>query len=96
MPPEREYSKQEKVDLQVMRDLAELVGHKAWTTYVNLLNKHKIDWHNKLMQPISDASGSYASEYAKGAVYGLTQATDLPAIIIEGIKKSILPPKDEE
>ena len=91
--PDREYTQQEKDDLKVMRDLEHLLEQKKWKTYTKLLDSKKVKWHTTILKPVDNMGQLFVEEYAKGAVYGLTQATDLPAIIIQGVKESVLPPK---
>lgn len=96
MPPKREYSEKEREDLRTMRVLEELIATNGWKVYSELVNRLKFEQHTKVLQPVGSIGELFFAEYAKGAVYGLTQATDLPGIIIQGVRESVLPAKDQE
>lgn len=76
--------------VKISRSLKDLVATPAWKDYVKFLSDITREYHTKVLAPSSGIDGVLASEYAKGAVYGLTQAVSLPDHIIKVTNETIL------
>lgn len=71
-----------------------LLKSEGWKVFCRLLDEQALDFHKQVLLPISEEAGVWRSEYAKGAVYGLTLAKEKPASIIAGIEATL--PKGQE
>jgi hypothetical protein len=69
---------------------------EGWGRFIQLLNQKKLQEHTAMLQPAQDFGSVFATEYHKGAVYGLTVATDLPGTIINTVKETILSRDEDE
>lgn len=73
-----------------MRALEKLIAYPEWKVYQTLVREIARPHHQKLIQQVVDIGGIFANEYAKGAVYGLTAALDIPSVTITQVRTTIL------
>jgi hypothetical protein len=92
--PEVKWTPEMRRDAKIAALLRSLISSPGWEEFKRQINERAKEQHNLMLQPATDIMSVYRTEYAKGAVYGLTLALALPEAIIEGVTESL--PKEPE
>lgn len=93
----REEARKQREDIQLVRDLADMMRTDGWKQYVRLLNNKIEERTESIFDPPTDGS-LRREDHNKGACYALIWARDLPSVIVESMKPATSsdPAQDEE
>jgi hypothetical protein len=84
---EQDIAAQQRIDTQEVKQDAELfqtlLKHPGWPRYLAILEKVGNNFHTKLMEPLENSFQSVKTEFAKGALTGLSLAAQLPSLKIK-------------
>lgn len=94
-PMQKEMAKQANEDIKRARIFKDLLNTEGWRLYSELLN----DMINTKMMEVIKAptaeGGVLASEYNKGAVYGIMLARDTPGVNIAAMEQLVAAANEE-
>lgn len=84
---EEDIAAQQRIERQQIRQDAEvfqsLLKHPGWPRYLAMIEKVGGNYHQEIMRPLNNSFESVKSEFAKGALTGLSLAAQLPSAKIK-------------
>lgn len=92
----KEAKKADAADLALMQALELMVKNIGWGRYQTLLNSKITMFSEQLLMPSGGLDGLVASEFIKGAMFGLVLARDQPQVIIDAMKQQFGSAQAEE
>jgi hypothetical protein len=79
----KELTSEERMRRQELRSDAEvfqtLIKHPGWPRYMAMIEKVGNNFNIRIMQPLPNMDAALGAEHAKGALYGLSLAAQLPS-----------------
>jgi hypothetical protein len=100
MNTEEDIAAQQRIEAQQIRQDAEtfqsLLKHPGWTRYLALVEKVGNNYHQQMLRPLENSFECVKTEFAKGALTGLSLAAQLPSSKIKEAQELKRPTDTEE